>query len=156
MSLTKEHYNVFSAIRMWISTLIELCDENYFDSHTNEYHSFIVNAPNVYDNPNRETYIKQGIEDFYNYFYINQHICDINCMRTFGELDNNYGIGEYKLRLLDVLKKIESNAQSKSVFQKITIYVFHLCCFERDKLGLTIFDDTKKDTSIVKCFTRHP
>jgi hypothetical protein len=76
-------------------------------------------------------------------------------MRTLGELDNNYGIGEHKLRLLDVLKKIEGNAQSKSVFQTITIYVFQLCCSVRNKLGLTIFDDTDKDTSIVKYFTRH-
>jgi hypothetical protein len=155
MSLTKEHYNLFSAIRMWLQVLINLCDENYFNSHTNEYHNFIINAA-IYDNPNREIFIKQGIEDFYDYFYINQHICDINCMRTLGEIDNNYGIGDKKFRLLDVLKKIESNAQSKSVFQTITIYVFHICCSVRDKIGLTIFDDTEKDTSIVKCFTRHP
>jgi hypothetical protein len=75
-------------------------------------------------------------------------------MRTLGELDNNYGIGEHRLRLLDVLKKIENNAQSKSVFQKITIYVFQLCCSVRHTLGLSRFDDIEKDTSIVKYFTR--
>ena len=152
--LTKEHYHVFLAISMWLSTLLELCNENSFDSHTIEYHHFIVNATSVYDNPNGETYIKQGIDDFYDYFYINQHICDINHMRSLGEIDNNYGIGDKKLRLLDILKKIENNAQSKSVFQKITIYVFQLCCSVRNELGLTIFHDTEKDINIVKYFTR--
>lgn len=150
MPLTKEHTYLFLAIDLWSSTLLELCDENKSNSHTDEYRNFVVNATNG------ENDIKQVIDDFYDYFYINQHICDINCMRTLGEIDNNYGIGEHKLRLLDTLKKIENDAQSKAVFQKITIYVFHLCCNLRKELGLTIFDDAEKDKYVVKYFTRYP
>jgi hypothetical protein len=156
MPLKKEHYDVFLAINMWLSTLLELCDENMNTSHAFEYNYFVVNGTNYTQNPNGEIDIKQAIDDFYDYFYINQHICDINYMRTLGEIDNNYGIGKDKLRLLDILKKIENNDKFKSLFKRITIYVFQLCCSVRKTLGLKIFEDTEKDTSIVKYFTRHP
>jgi hypothetical protein len=155
MSITQEHYNLFLAIEMWVSTLIKLCDENTSDSHTRDYSYFIANVLNGNNNPHSEAHIKQAIDDFYDYFYINQHICDVNSMSTYGEIDNNYGIGEHKLRLLDTLTKIETDSQSKSVFQTITIYVFQMCRYSRKKLDLTIFD-AEKDTQIVIYFTRQP
>lgn len=145
---------VFCAIEMWVNTLIRLCDENHTNSHTNQYSYFITNVLN-YNNPDREAQMKQAINDFYDYFYIHQHICDINDMRSLGDLDNNYGIYDTKLRLLDTLKKIEHNAQSTSVFKTITIYVFQLCCSVRTPLGLKIFDNVEKDKSIVQYFTRY-
>jgi len=173
--MEREHYHLMFAIEMWVNTLIELCDENCTSSYTYDYRYFIANVLNS-NNPAGEAQMKQAIEDFYDYFYTNQHICDVNSMTTlgqraftpsttnlvgdlrspdkFGDIDNNYGNSNTKLRLLDTLKKIEHNEQSKYVFQTITIYVFQLCCSLRKDLGLPIFDDRVKDTSIVKYFTR--
>ena len=158
--LAKGH--VIFAIQMWMKSLIELCDENSFDSHTYDYSVFITNCT-------RESQINQAIHDFYDYFYTNQHICDVNSMATLGEIDNKYGTTRYSnnhpansvvchnvtLRLLDTLKNIENNAQSKSVFQTMTIYVFQLCLSVRKELGLPRFEDTEKDASIAKYFTRY-
>ena len=150
--MEREHYHLFFAIEMWMKTLIELCDENKSDSHTCDYSYFIANALDS-NNPAGEPQMKQAIEDFYDYFYTNQHICDVNSM-TIGDIDNNYGNSNTKLRLLDMLTKIENNAQSKSVFQTITFYVFQLCCSLRKELGLPIFENKVKDTYIVKYFRR--
>lgn len=155
MTITKEHYYLFSAIDMWVNTLVTLCNENHNHSHTDDYHYFIANGLNGNHNPESETHVKQAIDDFYDYFYINQHIHDVNrIMNTLGEIDNNYGTGEDKLRLLDTLKKIEHNPLKKSVFNTITVYVFQLCCSMRTTLNLTIFEDTEKDINIVRYFTR--
>jgi len=151
--MEKEHYQLVFAIEMWMKTLILLCDENSTSSHTCDYSHFIANVLNC-NNPASEAQMKRVIEDFYDYFYTNQHICDINSMTTFGEIDNNYGTSTTKLRLLDTLKKIEHNEQNKYVFQTITIYVFQLCFSLRKDLGLPIFEDKVKDTNIVKYFTR--
>lgn len=147
MSVKKEHNHIYRAIELWVKTMLILCDENSNISHANDYSYFITNPDSV-------DHVKHVIEDFYDYFYTNQHICDINHMRTLGAVDNNYGLYEHKLRILDILKKIENNEQSKNVFQQITIYVFQLCCSERKDLGLHIFEDTEKDKSIVYYFTR--
>ena len=144
--LAKGH--VIFAIQMWVKSLIELCSENSFDSHTHDYSVFITNCT-------RKTQINQAIHDFYDYFYTNQHICDVNSMATFGEIDNKYGTTDVTLRLLDTLKNIENNAERKSVFQTITIYVFQLCLSVRKELGLPMFEDTEKDASIAKYFTRY-
>jgi hypothetical protein len=151
--MEREHHLLVFAIQMWVRTLILLCDENCTSSHTCDYSYFVANILNC-NNPSSEAQMKQVIEDFYDYFYTNQHICDINSMTTLGEIDNNYGTSTTKLRLLDTLKKIENNAQSKHVFQTITIYVFQLCFSLRKELGLPIFEDKVKDTYIVKYFTR--
>jgi hypothetical protein len=151
--MEREHHLLVFAIQMWVRTLILLCDENCTSSHTCDYSYFVANILNC-NNPSSESQMKQVIEDFYDYFYTNQHICDINSMTTLGEIDNNYGTSTTKLRLLDTLKKIENNAQSKHVFQTITIYVFQLCFSLRKELGLPIFEDKVKDTYIVKYFTR--
>ena len=151
--MEREHYHLVFAIEMWVKTLIELCDENQSNSHTCDYSYFMANALDS-NNPASEAQMMQVIKDFYDYFYTNQHICDINSMTTLGQIDNNYGTSNTKLRLLDALKKIEHNAQSKSVFQTITIYVFQLFCDIRKELGLHIFEDVEKDTYIVKYFSR--
>ena len=151
--MEKEHYQLVFAIQMWVRTLILLCDENDTSSHTCDYSYFMANVLNI-NNTAREEQMKQVIFDFYDYFYTNQHICDINHMRTLGEIDNNYGNSTIKLRLFDTLQKIEYNEPIKYVFQTITIYVFQLCYSLRKELGLPIFEDTEKDTSIAKYFTR--
>ena len=146
-------FRLVSAIEMWVKTLIILCDENCTSSHTFEYSYFMANVL-VTNNPSGEEQRKQAILDFYDYFYVHEHICDVNHMRTLGELDNNYGTTNTKLRVFDLLKKIENNEQSKYVFQTITIYVFQLCCSLRKELGLPIYDDKEKDQYIVSYFTR--
>ena len=152
-TMEREHYLLVFAIEMWVKTLITLCDENCTSSHTFDYRYFIANVL-VSNNPSGEIEMKQAIDDFYDYFYTNQHICDINHMRALGEIDNNYGTSNTKLRILDLLKKIENNEQSKLVFQTITIYVFQLCCSLRKELDLPIFEDKEKDQCIVSYFTR--
>lgn len=156
MVLKREHYYLFGAIELWLSTLLELCDEHYYVfSQTNDYFYFVSNVLSD-NNPEKESQIQQVIDDFYDYFYIKQHICDINDMCTFGELDNNYGIYDRNLRLLDALQKIETNEKNKCIFQKITIYVFHLCCSLRKELGLRVFEDPEKDKFVAQFFTRMP
>ena len=67
---------------------------------------------------------------------------------------NELGTSNHKLRVLDLLKKIENNEQSKYVFQTITINVFQSCCLLRKDLGLPIFDDKEQDENLVSYFTR--
>jgi hypothetical protein len=171
-------YSIGSAIQMWMNTLRKLCDENSNNSHTNDYNLFIVNMLNCDDNkenekqaienkkqvkqeidnnPEREKQVKQAIDDFYDYFYINEHIYDVNYISSnLNEFDNNYGTGIHKLKLLDTLKKIEYNAKCKSIFKDITIYVFNLIVsFGREKLGLQVFEDTDKDEYICKYYTKY-
>ena len=183
--MNREQYLLFFAIEMWVKTFLILCDENCSSSHASEYSHFVASAD--------EPQMKQVISDFYDYFYVQQHICDINHMRTLGEIDNNYGqrdeilldasttftaslrnstdlrssefssttnspnelgTSNHKLRVLDLLKKIENNEQSKYVFQTITINVFQFCCLLRKDLGLPIFDDKEQDENLVSYFTR--
>jgi hypothetical protein len=162
VTMDREQYLLFFAIEMWVRTFLILCDENGSSSHASEYSHFVASAD--------EPQMKQVISDFYDYFYVQQHICDINHMRTLGEIDNNYGqrdeillttnspndfgTSNHKLRVLDLLKKIENNEQSKYVFQTITINVFQSCCLLRKDLGLPIFDDKEQDENLVSYFTR--
>ena len=168
VTMDREQYLLFFAIEMWVKTFLLLCDENGSSSHASEYSHFVANAD--------EPQMKQVIKDFYDYFYVQQHICDINHMRTLGEIDNNYGqrdeillttnsagdlrspnefgTSNHKLRVLDLLKKIENNEQSKYVFQTITINVFQFCCLIRKDLGLPTFDDKDQDENLVSYFTK--
>lgn len=146
VTMDREQYLLFFAIEMWVRTFLILCDENGSSSHASEYSHFVASAD--------ELQMKQVISDFYDYFYVQQHICDINHMRTLGEIDNEFGTSNHKLRVLDLLKKIENNEQSKYVFQTITINVFQSCCLLRKDLGLPIFDDKEQDENLVSYFTR--
>lgn len=153
MTIKSEHFQVFLAIQMWIDTLIQLSNENNTNSHTQNYQYFISNANSV-NNPDLELHVKQCINDFYEYFYVNQHICDINYINTsLININNNYGNNGNKLRLLDLLTNIQNNGQI-FIFQTITIYVFQLCCSFREEMNLIIFEDKEKDNSIIKYFTR--
>lgn len=153
MTLKQEHFYVLLAIQMWFDTLIHLCDENNINSHAHNYSIFLCNANNG-NNTDMELHIKQCINDFYDFFYVNQHICDVNYIHTsVNNFDNNYGMYENKLRLLDLLTKLENKGQL-SIFQTITYYVFNLCCSCREELDLMIFEDAEKDNMIVKYGTK--
>ena len=156
MVLKNEHIRVGNAIQMWMDTLIHLCDENTMNLHVYEYHVFIVNMLNAVNNPNMETLVKQAIHDFHDYFYTNQHICDVNRIhQSLGELDNNYGSGN--LQLLQLLEKIKTNQNLLSVFQNVTIYVFDLIqSYGKENLGLPTFENVEKDLYISKYYTRYP
>jgi hypothetical protein len=145
MTFTKEHDQLFHAIEMWHDTLTVLCNEKFAAPESYDYTVFISNAKH---NLNREKHTKQAIDDFYDYFYTKTHICDINYIHgSFGRLDNHYGLGEHKMKLLDMLQ----NIQNKTVFQKITLYVFNLCIIHRDTLKLPVMED---DEHIIRYLTR--
>lgn len=152
MTLTNEHYILFNAIEMWQNTLTLLCNQNHTDSNSYDYSYFIINANNTLHNVNMENDIIQVIHDFYDYFYINEHICDINSIHSSVSSFTNYGLGEHKMDLLDMIQNI-NGADNISVFQKITIYVFYMCISHRKELNLKIFEE-KRDVNLVKYFTR--
>ena len=97
--------------------------------------------------------MKKAIDDFYDYFYTKQHICDIN--NDWNQLDNDYGIGSHKLRLFDTVKNMEYK-NVKASFKNITNYVFEMCINMRNTLGLKVFPDKEKDRMIVKYFMHYP
>lgn len=155
MTLSHEHYLLFNAISMWQRTLQLLCDKNYIDSISYDYSYFVSNA-NTVANVNHDLHVKQVILDFYDYFYTKEHICDINTIHSsLGKFDNNYGLGEHKIDILDMIKDIPTvpNKNSISVFSEITIYTFILCLQYRTVLNLNVYEG-KKDEYLSKYFTR--
>lgn len=83
-------------------------------------------------------------------------LCDVNYIYdSVNNFDNNYGMYENKVRLLDLLT-ILKNKEQLSIFQTITHYVFNLCCSCREELDLMIFEDAEKDKKIVKYGTKCP
>lgn len=153
----KYQYLLFKSIEMWYINFITLCDHNYIGLHTYEYTKFISNVLNMDINNKNMNMVRlemrQVINDFYDYFYTKQHICDIN--NDWKNLDNNYGIGANKLRLLDTIKIIEYK-NIKASFKNITNYVFEMCVNMRKTLGLYVFPDREKDRFTVKYFIRYP
>ena len=152
----RKQHQIAVAVALWLNTMLRLCDENFFGSHADEYSHFVTNAFNVENNPDMREKMKQIVYDFYDYFYINQHICEINNIKDFDKLDNNYGTGSLNLRIFDILQKIKNNSKLKCVVQQITIYVFYLCIHARTELGLFVYDDPQKDEQLVKFFERIP
>jgi len=152
----KYQYILFKSIEMWYENLITLSDHNHKGLHTNEYSTFISNVLNMDKHKIMSAVrveMKQAIDDFYDYFYTKQHICDVN--NDWRQLDNDYGIGSNKLRLYDTVQNMEYK-NLKASFKNITNYVFEMCINMRNTLGLKTFPDREKDRIVVKYFIHYP
>jgi hypothetical protein len=140
MTLTPEHFYLFNAIKMWIEAMFRLCDEDW-DSQAFHYLR-VSEAATFSSNATMEFDMDKVIDDFHDYFFMKQHICHIN---ELDKLDNNYGLGEHKFPLYDMLQKIDKTAKYP-IFCDITLYVFHLM-FNPDiqeTLKLKLFEDEEK------------
>lgn len=152
----KYQYILFKSVEMWYENLITLTDHNYKGLHTNDYSTFISNVLNMDQHKQLSSVrleMKKAIDDFYDYFYTKQHICDIN--NDWNQLDNDYGIGSHKLRLFDTVKNMEYK-NVKASFKNLTNYVFEMCINMRNTLGLKVFQDKDKDRIVVKYFMHYP
>jgi len=152
----KSQYILFKSIEMWYENLITLSNHNHKGLHTNEYSTFISNVLNIDKHKIMSAVrveMKQAIDDFYDYFYTKQHICDVN--NDWRQLDNDYGIGCNKLRLYDTVKNMEYK-NLKASFKNITNYVFEMCLNMRNTLGLKTFLDREKDRIVVNYFIHYP
>jgi hypothetical protein len=152
----KYQYILFKSIEMWYENLITLSNHNHKGLHTNEYSTFISNVLNMDKHKIMSAVrveMKQAIDDFYDYFYTKQHICDVN--NDWKQLDNDYGIGSNKLRLYDTVQNMEYK-NLKASFKNITNYVFEMCINMRNTLGLKAFTDKEKDRIVVKYFIHYP
>lgn len=150
---------LFRAIDMWLQVLWDLPNMDHLGDENREY----LNHFNSKHEQNfQENEIMQFITDFYDYFYIKGHICEINylnsqslspCQSQSHVLNNDYGLGEYKFPLLDIINLC--NVEKKKIVQSVTSYVFLLFISLRNILDLKILDVKEEDTYIVCYRTRY-
>jgi hypothetical protein len=109
-----------------------------------KYCTLIADA-NITTNKN----VMEIINDFYNYFYINKNIYNINYSLSLEKLDNNYKNKIYNLNLLENIKII--NIKEQQIFIEITIYTFNICISNKDIFNLFKYPDIE-DTNLIKYY----
>jgi hypothetical protein len=142
MTLTRNHFLLFNAVSLWQHTLNQGCS-----SLDKDYSSFMANA-NATANENMESEINQIIADFYDYFYMKGHICDVN-FSNYGNFGNLYGTGEHTMDIALMLQSL----YLKNEFRNISFYVFDLFITLRDELNLPRLEK-EKDEHLVKYYSR--
>jgi len=140
MTLTEAHWYAFNAIKCWLSTTIQLAGENTTTSVCTPYHTFVTNAQS-------ESEVKQVINDFYDYFYTNINIHNVNIFEVIDEIDSEYASFDFK----SIINKLKLDSAKSTAFRTLTIYVFQLIISLREKLELKQFDDPVKNVC-VSCY----
>ena len=121
-NLTNIHFKAFNAVVLWHDILQKLTDYKIDD----EYNYFISNA-NTVCNPNMETDVNKTIHDFYQYFYINDHITNMEYSK------NDLFTNDY-INFLDLFSLLTKKEQI--VLRDVTVYTLDLIRMLNDTLKL--------------------
>lgn len=138
-NLTSDHFFAFNAIVLWHDILQKLTDYQVDD----KYNNLIANA-NTINNINIENDINQVINDFYNYFYTDKHISNINYSK-YDLLTNNY------INFLNLFLNLSS--KEKNILKDVTYYTFNLIISIRENIKLPIFENKNDDIYLVKYYS---
>ena len=126
------YFNVCSYIELF-GRILERC--NFFHL-SREYLDYMSSVRN-YGNMNMVQQKIELVNDFWNYFYTNKHICHFN-YRELHKLDNNYGISNYKLNLYDIIKQCDE--KEYNIIIEVIDTAFSMCKTYRDILELPIYE----------------
>ena len=121
-NLTNDHFKAFNAIVLWRDILQKLTDYKIDD----EYNFFISNA-NTVCNQTMETDVNKTINDFYHYFYINDHITHMNSRK------NDLFTNDY-IHFLDLFSLLTKKEQL--IIGDVTLYTVNLILSLNDTIKL--------------------
>lgn len=147
VGLTPEHFMALRAVVLWHQTMENMTHKNKdMDYSKLIAKAFIISEKNKITSFKDEILVKQVIYDFYRYFYIKQHIADINYGK-YDLLTNDY------VNVAEILAN--SNYNEENMLYNVTAYVFKLIVSMRETLQLPVFRKKKKDKYLVKHFMRY-
>jgi hypothetical protein len=130
-NLVSEHFVVLSAIHMWLNVIHQLT--NYIEDEAFQEYMIWANYDTLAKQENMEQDVKQLITDFYNYFYVNLHICHLHD-KEYAALDS-YGEGAKSFPMPKLIRIItELPSQYLEIFITTTHYVFSYCTTYRHKI----------------------